>query len=150
MSREAASRRMGEGQEEERGRRRWLAAGRRNEEADARSVSSFLIDSARQSYLSDLLGRSTRWFCGGVEGGDSEGKRSFYWTNRVVSVVGVRSVVTVARLCDPGKRVFQIFMHPLPRVYARTRARLCILYTYAREYTCTGRLIAGINTVFSR
>lgn len=114
-----------------------MAAGRRNEEADARSVSSFLIDSARQSYLSDLLGRSTRWFCGGVEGGDdSEGKRSFYWTNRVVSVVGVRSVVTVARLCDPGKRVFQIFMHPLPRVYARThtraRARLCISYTYTR------------------
>lgn len=36
--------------------------GWRNEEADARSVSSFLIDSARQSYLSDLLGRSTRWF----------------------------------------------------------------------------------------
>lgn len=114
-----------------------MAAGRRNEEADARSVSSFLIDSARQSYLSDLLGRSTRWFCGGVEGGDdSEGKRSFYWTNRVVSVVGVRSVVTVARLCDPGKRVFQIFMHPLPRVYARThthaRARVYAYHTRIR------------------
>lgn len=141
-----------------------MLAGRRNEEADARSVSSFLIDSARQSYLSDLLGRSTRWFCGGVEGDDSEGKRSFYWTNRVVSVVGVRSVVTVARLCDPGKRVFQIFMHPLPRVYAythththisaniHTNARLWILYASMRvdTRTRTGRLIAGINTVFSR
>lgn len=123
-----------------------MAAGRRNEEADARSVSSFLIDSARQSYLSDLLGRSTRWFCGGVEGGDdSEGKRSFYWTNRVVSVVGVRSVVTVARLCDPGKRVFQIFMHPLPRVYARThthaRARVYAYHTRIRARVYVHRQI---------
>lgn len=36
---------------------RLLAASR----APRRSVSSFLIDSARQSRLSDLLGRSTRW-----------------------------------------------------------------------------------------
>jgi len=37
----------------------WRAARRA---APRCSVSSFLIDSARQSRLSDLLGRSTRWF----------------------------------------------------------------------------------------
>lgn len=105
--------------EKEKWRKWWLVGSRRNEEADACSVSSFLIDSARQSYLSDLLGRSTRWFCGGLEGGDSKGKRSFYWTNRVVSVVWVLSVVTIARLCDPGKARF-------PDFHASSGSSICI------------------------
>lgn len=49
--------------------------------APRRSVSSFLIDSARQSRLSDLLGCSTRWFrrdgWAGVEHKGGRGKRAF-------------------------------------------------------------------------
>lgn len=66
---------------------------------------------------------------------DSEGKRSFYWTNRVVSVVGApvgghRGPIVTGKARFPDFHGIPPSRPPRARIYAR--------------------LIAGINAVFSR
>lgn len=87
---------------------------------------------------------------GGVEGDDdSEGKRSFYWTNRVVSVVGVgghRSPIVW-----PGKTRFPDFhASSASSMCAHTYIHARVLYVRVRVYLrAQADWLRGL-TLFSR
>lgn len=85
--------------------------------AARRSVSSFLIDSARQSRLSDLLGRSTRWFRRDGRWARAENRGGWKGGGFLLGVAerGRDSVGGRCGLIVIGKalRVFQLFPDPV-------------------------------------
>lgn len=113
-----------------------------------RSVSSFLIDSARQSRLSDLLGRSTRWFrrdpAGqtGAENAKVTGRKGKKKRGAFIGRGGTRNGIpsAVAAVCDCHRKSAMRFP-AFPRRDAAVAAR-------ARERTRSSDL--GLNRALNR